>query len=65
MPNITKMCERCLNVPAVLVFFMFDDKAKITMSTSVCNECYIETGLDSADKKFVETFPANRHLVNA
>ena len=61
----TKMCERCLTAPAVIVFFMFDDLAKITMSTSLCNECYLESGLDSANPDFVETFPANRHLATA
>jgi len=51
-------CERC---PAVATksFFFFDENHKITLHTKVCEECYVETGLNSSDPAFSEVFPVH------
>ena len=65
MPNETKICERCTAVPATKVFFLFNPDASIKTTSAVCDVCFYEAGFEGADPKYVEVFPANRHLVNA
>jgi len=62
MPIETKLCERCKEVPATKVFFLFNPDASIKTTSSVCDVCFYEAGFEGADPKYVEVFPANRHL---
>ena len=61
----TTVCERCTTLLATKVFFLFNENASIKTTSSVCDVCFYEAGFEGADPKYVEVFPANRHLVNA